>query len=608
MGVHSAAMGRRAYFAVYGGVLLALVAIATVQVEAVAVEAEQRTFEEHGQLFRRGDSDGDASSSGECLDFQQCEDTCACVDENEKDDNLDCVIVSSYIDYLRFFYCNMLPAGLGSIGLLIFVCWALVLAFVLIKTTEDFFCPSIAKLSERLQLSNNVAGVTLLAIGNGAPDVFASVTASIHGNPDIAISAVLGGAVFVTTIVLSIIIMMRDIKVARRPFVRDALCLLVVTAIIAGAIAQGSIYLWQAIISILLYFVFISVVIVGRMLYQRHKRKRRESLGIIEEVTEEELLDMTELDEGDPDLDDILELSDLRTWNSSKQFYESGEEEEEPSCGRSWLRWATLAIAWEERSPHGKLMFVVLSPIKLLQNLTIPSPSERDWAQPFALAFPIAAPMIVFLAYGWYDWAIDMGKHELPIWPVALAIGVVCSIVIFTTSSIKEPPAYHMVFVVFSFVMSSVWMYLLANELMCVLRALGRILSVNNQVLGLSVVAWSNSLVDLVANIMITRQGFGSMAVAACFAAPIFNLLFGIGAGGVFELLINKGWDAHFEVDFSPQIIIALSALALSVFSTLVAVPLMRWEISPKYGLYLIVLYFVFAAISLLNTLGFIFN
>lgn len=37
------------------------------------------------------------------------------------------------------------------------VLWALLLIFVLIKTTEDFFAPSLAKLSERLQLSNNVA-------------------------------------------------------------------------------------------------------------------------------------------------------------------------------------------------------------------------------------------------------------------------------------------------------------------------------------------------------------------------------------------------------------------------------------------------------------------
>jgi Ca2+/Na+ antiporter len=35
-------------------------------------------------------------------------------------------------------------------------------------------------------------GVTLLAIGNGAPDIFASFTATVHGAPSMGISSVLG--------------------------------------------------------------------------------------------------------------------------------------------------------------------------------------------------------------------------------------------------------------------------------------------------------------------------------------------------------------------------------------------------------------------------------
>ena len=37
---------------------------------------------------------------------------------------------------------------------------------------DNFFVPPLNLLSEKLQLSPSIAGITLLAIGNGAPDVF----------------------------------------------------------------------------------------------------------------------------------------------------------------------------------------------------------------------------------------------------------------------------------------------------------------------------------------------------------------------------------------------------------------------------------------------------
>ncbi len=37
---------------------------------------------------------------------------------------------------------------------------------------DGFLCPCLAALSRMLRLSDHVAGLTLLALGNGAPDIF----------------------------------------------------------------------------------------------------------------------------------------------------------------------------------------------------------------------------------------------------------------------------------------------------------------------------------------------------------------------------------------------------------------------------------------------------
>ena len=47
----------------------------------------------------------------------------------------------------------------------------------------------------------------------------------------------------------------------------------------------------------------------------------------------------------------------------------------------------------------------------------------------------------------------------------------------------------------------------------------------------MTVLAWGNSMADLSANVTLARKGLANMAITACFAGPVFNILIGLGAG-----------------------------------------------------------------------------
>lgn len=66
-------------------------------------------------------------------------------------------------------------------------------------TAEAYFSSSLIKISGYLRLSPNIAGVTLLALGNGAPDLSAIIVGVLSGDTDIGVGAPIGGGVFVTT-------------------------------------------------------------------------------------------------------------------------------------------------------------------------------------------------------------------------------------------------------------------------------------------------------------------------------------------------------------------------------------------------------------------------
>lgn len=73
------------------------------------------------------------------------------------------------------------------------------------------------------------------------------------------------------------------------------------------------------------------------------------------------------------------------------------------------------------------------------------------------------------------------------------------------------------------------------------LKMLGLLTGLPTTLLGLTVLAWGNSIGDYMANTSIARKGFGEMALTGCFASPIFNILLGIGFSTLKINLVGNG-------------------------------------------------------------------
>ena len=167
----------------------------------------------------------------------------------------------------------------------------------------------------------------------------------------------------------------------------------------------------------------------------------------------------------------------------------------------------------------------------------------------------------------------------------------------------RHAPRHRLPFVSVAFVISILWIYLTANELVALLQFFGTAFNVSDGILGLTVLAWGNSIGDFVANTVVARQGFPEMAISAAFGGPLFNMVFGLGVSVTYANIVS--YPAPLPVQpISNQTFTAFLFLSIGLLLSLVVIPLTGFVIHRYHAFALLVLYVVATACGLCAEFG----
>lgn len=228
--------------------------------------------------------------------------------------------------FSSFVFCNTWNLSLTawcSILSPFLIIWLVVLFRMLGSTAEDFFSPSLEMFSMKMGLPPRFAGVTLLALGNGAADVSATISA-ITQNPEdgyqMSLGALTGAGMFVGTMVAGIVIVTADGVKCRGALVRDVIMFMMTIGLVYYFFSQGEIgsraissFFWS-------YFSFVLVVLCADIYHravvlprlQRQTEEQNEQIvdpGIAEHDEDEFSNHPQHLDQSRPE----VELSHART-------------------------------------------------------------------------------------------------------------------------------------------------------------------------------------------------------------------------------------------------------------------------------------------------------
>ena len=249
-------------------------------------------------------------------------------------------------------------------------------------------------------------------------------------------------------------------------------------------------------------------------------------------------------------VDEHYEEYEPMTESQKANFHRKGNIAKAASHTKHRIVWSMLKMkkflkkgiegeqSFSEMNWFNKIIFIFIdAPIDFIRRLTIPPPDHEQWNRRNAAVVPITSTVFVFTILGILDY-----KSAPPIaFYVCLGIALILSVLICTRTPLNNGPRRFMiVFSIFSFIMSIAWIWFIANILIDLLGVLGLIFGFKPAYLGITLLAWGNSVGDMMANSAVAKKGFARMALIGCFAGPLFNLLMGLGLSLMIKKIGNK--------------------------------------------------------------------
>ncbi|CAI2353709.1 unnamed protein product [Caenorhabditis sp. 36 PRJEB53466] len=583
-----------------------------------------------------------------------------------------------YLQWSQYVKCQY-NIGVRVVLIILGIIYLIILFIIMSSIADDFFCPAISGIVKHLRMSESIAGVTFLAFGNGAPDVFSSIS-SVLTSPtpkaDLALGDLFGTSIFVTTVVLAIIILTKSFRVAIIPTLRDLIFYMITLAFIVFCFIKfDKIEVWMPATFLGIYGVYVGTVILLSILRTRRKKKRNPKKQRKEEEEEEEgenssrpsssastssIYGAMRLKEERISLSALFHfmigysqfIRNLNTANRRKQKIEENNEnggyvnrgftaeleapdsvemsdEESGDEGReeefvyahgtvytshdqasiaateletvevkTWKSWDWVwdllkhLKSWpsceefREMNVLVKIVAIVKIVPMFFMKMTIPS-NEMSWCKPLFILQSFTS--IQFALFSIQIISNVPFKGSPGLWLYGLAFSVILALIgMYFLPLHKDQKYYKEAYSYLGFLMSIAWIYATSNEIVGVVTMIGVVTGLSMELLGLTIMAWSNCIGDIVADIAVVKQGFPKMAMAAAIGGPLFNLL--IGFGLPFTIAAAQG--KEIELQINPVYRLLMLFLAISLVTTFVALFIERFTVRWPHAVALI---FIFA-------------
>uniref|UniRef100_A0A3Q4GT93 Solute carrier family 24 member 2 n=1 Tax=Neolamprologus brichardi TaxID=32507 RepID=A0A3Q4GT93_NEOBR len=450
---------------------------------------------------------------------------------------------------------------------------------------DEFFVPALTVITEKLTISDDVAGATFMAAGGSAPELFTSIIGVFISHSNVGIGTIVGSAVFNILFVIGMcaIFSKEILNLTWWPLFRDVSFYILDLILLIIFFLDNIISVWESI-----------TLLTGYAAYVIFMKFNSNVEGFVKDcMNKNQVVEVEVQPKARPRLQRGGSSASLHNSLMRNSIFQLMIHTLDPLSEGKFREKASIlhkiakkkcqvedsekanGVASHKNLPNSSSVEVEVTPpmngTAGQEGETAEDEEEED--QPLSLSWPescrkrftylLIMPIVLPLWLTLPDVRKTSSKKFFPI----TFLGAICWIAGFS---------YLMVW----------WAH-----------QVGETIGITEEIMGLTILAAGTSIPDLITSVIVARKGLGDMAVSSSVGSNIFDITVGLPLPWLLWSLFKGLRPVQVS---SNGLFCAIVLLFLMLLFVIISIAACKWRMSKLLGFIMFMLYFVFLVVSVM--------
>ncbi|NWT99272.1 NCKX1 protein, partial [Urocynchramus pylzowi] len=507
---------------------------------------------------------------------------------------------------------------------------------------DEYFVPALGVITEKLQISEDVAGATFMAAGGSAPELFTSLIGVFISHSNVGIGTIVGSAVFnILFVIGTCALFSRQIlHLTWWPLFRDITFYIVDLLMLILFFLDSVIDWWESLLLLTAYATYVFTMKQNVFLEQWVKQELKKKLNAVQAASAEHMQKTSRADVDDgtmkpPDVRKLQPGPALQRGSSSASLHNSqmrgtivqlmihtldplaeakfkdrvdilsnmAKVKAETLEGQgSQPAFLLIAFAEEGKKAPSSVQVTPASdsePSKATQKADVPqdgqplsssdtsddssSESQEDSDGDSTEGDENDEPLSL-------EWPESRTKQAIYLFLFPIVFPLWSTLPDVRNSESKK-------FFVITFFGSILWIAAFSYLMVWWAHQVGETIGISEEIMGLTILAAGTSIPDLITSVIVARKGLGDMAVSSSVGSNIFDITVGLPVPWFLFSIFNGLSPVAVS---SNGLFCAIVLLFLMLLFVILSIAVCKWKMNKLLGLTMFALYFVFLIISVM--------
>ncbi|XP_071586282.1 sodium/potassium/calcium exchanger 2 isoform X2 [Heliangelus exortis] len=454
---------------------------------------------------------------------------------------------------------------------------------------DEFFVPSLTVITEKLAISDDVAGATFMAAGGSAPELFTSLIGVFISHSNVGIGTIVGSAVFNILFVIGMCALFSKeiLNLTWWPLFRDVSFYIIDLIFLIIFFLDNFIMWWESVTLLTAYICYVAFMKFNVQVEEWVKTFLNRNK--VEKAATADAEDKTKprLQRGGSSAslhNSLMRNSIFQLMIHTLDPLAEGKFKERASILHKIAKKKCQVEDSERQNgaanheKSAKVEVAVTPPADSgpVQNgiaHNVDEEDEEDEEQPLSLAWP------------------DTPRKQftyLIVLPIVLPLWI-------SLPDVRNPGSKK--FFPITFFGSISWIAFFSYLMVWWAHQVGETIGISEEIMGLTILAAGTSIPDLITSVIVARKGLGDMAVSSSVGSNIFDITVGLPLPWLLYAVIHNL--APVAVS-SNGLFCAIVLLFIMLLFVILSIAFCKWKMNKVLGFLMFGLYFVFLIVSVL--------